>query len=129
MQPFYVRKLLLLALECVNIGIVKASALPGETSKQGIILWRPTRKSFSTRTLFALFSGGAIALFMAIASLEAAIGSGTKFEETFELEKRISGERVEIKHSHGNIQIHGWDRSDLKITGTEVSRSKKSKSI
>lgn len=81
------------------------------------------RKSNSARTLFALFYGGVITLLMTSVPLAAAFGSGAKFEEAFEVEREISGDRVTIKHSHGNIKVHGWDRPDLKLAGTKIVKA------
>ncbi len=81
-----------------------------------------SRKYNSARPRFLLLSS-TIVLFLASTALAAAFGSGTKFEEAFEMEKEISGDRVTIKHSHGNIKVHGWDRPGLKIAGTKIVRA------
>ncbi len=46
------------------------------------------------------------------------------YEEAFEFEREIAGERVEIKHEHGNIAIHGWDQPGLKISGEKIVRAR-----
>ncbi len=78
-----------------------------------------TLSYLSSRAPFALFSVGAIALLLTSAS-----GAGATYEEPFEEQRDIAGERVTIEHSHGNIQIRGWDRDDLKITGKKVVRAR-----
>lgn len=78
---------------------------------------------YFARRLFALIYSTAIVSFLISAPLAAAFGSGKKFEEAFEMEREISGDRVTIKHSHGNVKVHGWDRPDLKISGTKIARA------
>ncbi|HIE25758.1 TPA: hypothetical protein EYP66_00555 [Candidatus Poribacteria bacterium] len=44
-----------------------------------------------------------------------------KFSEVFPVDDAIS---VQIEHSHGNIEVRGWDEQELKLDGEKIVRAK-----